>query len=115
MGHRDLLVTQNLPQPTSNQRPVTSRVASAARAALFKRDSRYVARIAREVNHYPRTYCRSIVTFEDGTASRTMRWFASRYSRISRSVELMRKVSYCAFSTCCGPSDSTEIVPGTMS
>src|ERR1039457_5278446 len=43
MGHRDLLVTQNLPQPTSNQRPVTSRVASAARAALFKRRYRNVA------------------------------------------------------------------------
>src|SRR3984893_15992779 len=37
MGHRDLLVTQNLSQPTSNQRPATSREASAARAALFKR------------------------------------------------------------------------------
>jgi len=30
MGHRDLLVAQNLSQPTSNQRPVTSRAASAA-------------------------------------------------------------------------------------
>src|ERR1700691_5838530 len=40
MGHRDLLVTQNLSQPTGNQPPVTSRVASAARAALFKRGSR---------------------------------------------------------------------------
>src|ERR1035438_8573938 len=30
MGHRDLLVTQNLSQPTSNLRPATSRVASAA-------------------------------------------------------------------------------------
>src|ERR1019366_414425 len=30
MGHRDLLVTQTLSQPTSNQRPVAARVASAA-------------------------------------------------------------------------------------
>jgi len=30
MGHRDLLVTQNLSQSTSNQRQVAARVASAA-------------------------------------------------------------------------------------